>query len=152
MNTPKKMVFTTGEDFMEFRMDGDAPLPNSRVYLPLPLDYFKEMRYLSNEEFGELIRILLWFAISGEVVPVEGVLCHYIDRVIERQKRFYRDWDKLRKSRSAAGKKGADSRWKGDSEFHGSKKEKENDLPSPEAEAGASSSGFHRPFLPDYLL
>lgn len=84
---------------------------NTRPYVPVPLEYYEEMQYLTNEEFGELIRIMMWYSISGEILPVKGVLCHYMTRVIDRQKRYYIEWAELATKRSRAGKKGAEKRW-----------------------------------------
>lgn len=84
---------------------------NTRPYVPVPLEYYDQMQYLSHEEFGELIRIMMWYSISGEVLPVKGALCHYITRVIDRQNRYYIEWAELMAKRSKAGKKGAQMRW-----------------------------------------
>ena len=84
---------------------------NTRPYVPVPLEYYEEMQYLTNEEFGELIRIMMWYSISGEILPVKGVLCHYMTRVIDRQKRYYIEWAELASKRKKAGKKGAEVRW-----------------------------------------
>ncbi len=98
------------DEFMVF--EEEEWEPSTRVYAPVPLEYYKEMRHLTAGEFGELMRILLYFNITGKVPPVEGVLCHYVDRVIGRQIRFYRDWADLKENRSKAGKKSAETRRK----------------------------------------
>ena len=90
------------------RYDGKE---NTRPYVPIPIEYYDEMQYLSNADFGKLVRILMWYSISGEVLPVKGVLCHYINRVIDRQKRYYLEWEAIRNKRREAGRKGAESRW-----------------------------------------
>ena len=90
------------------RYDGKQ---NTRPYVPIPIEYYDEMQYLSNGDFGKLVRILMWYSISGEVLPVKGVLCHYINRVIDRQKRYYLEWESIRNKRSQAGRKGAEARW-----------------------------------------
>ena len=100
-----------GMDFSEIWLHRYDGAKNTRPYMPLPLEYFEEMQYLSNEEFGELVRIMMWYTISGEVIPTSGALCHYITRVIDRQKRYYVEWDKLNTARKNAGKKGAAARW-----------------------------------------
>ncbi len=84
---------------------------NSRFYVAVPFEYHKEMEYLTDEEFGALIRALLRFGMTGEVPVVDGVLRHYINRVIERQRRFQEDWRSMAEKRSKAGKIGASKRW-----------------------------------------
>lgn len=103
-----------GQGVQGFDFETYGGSEHSRFYVAVPFEYYKEMEYLSNAEFGELIRLLLWYGMTGEVPPVEGVLRHYINRVIQRQKRFQDDWDRIAQTRSQAGKKGANKRWKKD--------------------------------------
>lgn len=117
MKTTKNSVEDCIQEQTEDKSFADAWLnryngcSNTRPYVPIPLEYYEEMQYLSNEEFGELMRIMMWYCISGEVLPVKGALRHYITRVIDRQKRYYIEWASLSAKRRAAGKLGAASRW-----------------------------------------
>ncbi len=109
--------------------------PNKRNYAPVPLEYYNEMRFLSDQEFGTLMRILLRFNLTGEVPEVEGVLCHYVDRVIGAQKRFLTGWCEISAKRSKAGKRGAELRWK--------KEQGASQEPSaPESMANAYKNGY----------
>ena len=82
-----------------------------RPYCPLPEEYLEDMETLSHEEFGRLIRILLWYNKTGQIPMPEGLEAAHLPRVINRQRRYYRDWDLLRRSRSERGKRGAQKRW-----------------------------------------
>ena len=94
------------EEYMVFE-ENEAFEVSPRNYAPLPLEYYKEMRHLSDAEFGALIRMVLYFNLTGKIPKVDGILLHYMDRVMEAQKRFNKNWNQIKEARSAAGKKSA---------------------------------------------
>ncbi len=108
--TNEQPEFRSGEEFTQEWLNRFAQSLNSRFYAPIPFEYYEEMKLLSNEEFGKLIRALLWFCMTGEEPCVDGVLVHYIPRVLNRQRRFQSEWKSLSDKRSEAGKKGIQSR------------------------------------------
>ena len=108
----KTEEFASEEEFTQAWLNQYAMSINSRFYAPVPFEYYEEMQFLSNEEFGRLIRALLWFCMTGEMPEVDGILVHYISRVINRQRRFQTEWKALAEKRSDNGKKGAEARWK----------------------------------------
>lgn len=102
------------EDYMVFQEDGDYEICD-RNYVPIPLEYYKEMRHLSAAEFGELVRMILYFNLTGKVPKAEGILLHYVDRVMETQNRFNKGWNQVKEARKEAGRKGAAIRRERDS-------------------------------------
>ena len=102
------------EEYMVFQEDGDYEICD-RNYVPIPLEYYKEMRHLSAAEFGELVRMILYFNLTGKVPKAEGILLHYVDRVMETQNRFNKGWNQVKEARKEAGRKGAAIRRERDS-------------------------------------
>ena len=82
-------------------------------YIKIFADWAEQTTYLTDEEFGSLIRCLLDYAaeksryepvgIAGHLLPVYK---HLIDCDHER-------YDEIVKKRSIAGQKGAEKRWSG---------------------------------------
>ena len=82
-----------------------------RLYVPVPHEYMEDMAILSDDAFGRLIRGMLYFSVTGQTPEVKGMERHYLPSVISRQKVFKNNFEKISKSRSDAGKKGAEARW-----------------------------------------
>jgi hypothetical protein len=83
----------------------------ARNYAAVPHEYLEEMTQLSDGEFGRLIRALLRYSISGEIVELTGNERFYYQRVIKREENFQASYEELCQARREAGLKGAQSRW-----------------------------------------
>lgn len=84
-----------------------------RNYAALPHEYLEEMAELDDAEFGRLIRALLNYSKTGEVVEPCGNERFYYRRVIMQENRFQEHYDELAAVRSEAGRKAAAKRWAG---------------------------------------
>ena len=82
-----------------------------RLYTAIPHGYLVEMDKLTDEEFGRLIRGLLYYSVMEDFPEGMEQEEIFVNRVIEREDQFRRDFVKLGKSRSEAGRKGAQARW-----------------------------------------
>jgi hypothetical protein len=83
----------------------------ARNYAAVPHEYLEEMAPLSDSEFGRLIRALLRYSITGEVVELTGNERFYAQRIVHHEDRIQANYEELRQKRSEAGRKGAQSRW-----------------------------------------
>ena len=59
-----------------------------RDYVPLPMEYLEEMKPLSDEDFGRLVRALLLHARDGVPVELDGDCRFYCARVMNKD-RYY---------------------------------------------------------------
>lgn len=84
-----------------------------RNYAALPHEYLDEMAELTDEEFGHLVRGLLRYSMTGELLEPQGNARFYARRVMMQEDRFQASYNELTAKRSEAGKKGAASRWNG---------------------------------------
>lgn len=86
----------------------------ARNYAALPHEYLEEMEELSDEEFGRLIRGLISYSRSGEVISPSGNERFYVRRVMMQEDRFQENYGDISEKRSEAGKIGANKRWQND--------------------------------------
>lgn len=84
----------------------------ARDYAAVPHEYREEMAALSDAEFGRLVRALLDYSASGTPIRLEGNERFYIARVTAEEDRHKRSYEAISGVRSAAGKAGAEARWK----------------------------------------
>lgn len=82
-----------------------------RTYAAVPHEYYDEMAELTDEEFGRLIRALLWYSMEGEEVDLPGNERYFWRRVVNREQGLQQHYEELAAVRSEAGKKGALARW-----------------------------------------
>ena len=61
---------------------------SNRKYTALPHEYLQEMEFLSDAEYGRLVRILQHYSISGEKGKPEGNERFYLSRVFNREDRY----------------------------------------------------------------
>lgn len=83
----------------------------TRNYAALPHEYIDEMAELTDEEFGHLVRGLLRYSMTGELLEPKGNERFYARRVMMQEDRFQASYNELTAKRSEAGRKGAESRW-----------------------------------------
>lgn len=86
----------------------------ARNYAALPHEYLEEMEELSDEEFGRLIRGLISYSRSGEVISPSGNERFYVRRVMNQEDRFQENYGDISEKRSEAGRIGANKRWQND--------------------------------------
>lgn len=84
-----------------------------RSYTALPHEYLEEMQELSDAEYGRLVRALQKYSMFGEMDKLSGNERFFIKRVCNREDRYQTEFAELARKKSEAGKKGAQSRWKG---------------------------------------
>ena len=82
-----------------------------RNYLALPYECAEETAMLDDAAFGRLVRALLVYGSTGEVVPLEGDERFIFPRMRMQEDRYQKNYTELREKRSLAGKKGMESRW-----------------------------------------
>ena len=83
----------------------------ARNYEALPHEYLEEMGPLTDEEFGRLVRGLLRYSMTGEVLEPVGNERFYVRRIMAQEDRYQASYDELIVKRSEAGKRGAAIRW-----------------------------------------
>ena len=93
----------------------------ARDYAAVPHEYREEMAALSDAEFGRLVRALLDYSASGQPIRLEGNERFYIARVTAEEDRHKRSYEAISGVRSAAGKAGAEARWRKESKARDSK-------------------------------
>lgn len=83
----------------------------ARNYAALPHEYLVEMEALNDSEFGQLIRALLKYSITGDLITLSSNGRFYANRVMAQEDRFQASYADISSARSEAGKKGASKRW-----------------------------------------
>lgn len=83
----------------------------ARNYAALPHEYLDEMAELTDEEFGHLVRGLLRYSMTGEVIQPFGNTKFYVRRVMMQEDRFQASYNDVAERLSEAGKRGAAKRW-----------------------------------------
>lgn len=82
-----------------------------RAYAAVPYEYFEEMADLTDEEFGRLMRALVWYSMTGEERELPGNERFFWRRVVNRELGLQQHYEEVSNVRSEAGKKGAAARW-----------------------------------------
>ncbi len=88
---------------------------SKRNYAALPHEYLEEMQDLTDAEFGRLCRALLKYSATGEKVQLCGNERYCMRRVCMQEDRFQLSYQGMIESKSQAGKKGAEVRWRDES-------------------------------------
>ena len=77
-----------------------------RNYAALPYEYLEETELLTDEEFGRLMRALIKYSATGEIIELTGNERFFAKRVMFRENRYQESYERA----SAAGKKSAEIR------------------------------------------
>lgn len=84
----------------------------ARDYTALPFEYLEEMDYLSDAEYGRLIRALQNYSITGEEPEkLSGQEKGHWKRVRNREDRYRVSFDASDRAKSERGAKAANARW-----------------------------------------
>ena len=84
----------------------------ARDYTALPFEYLEEMDYLSDAEYGRLIRALQHYSITGEEPDkLSGQEKGHWKRVRNREDRYRESFDTADRAKSERGTKAANARW-----------------------------------------
>lgn len=83
----------------------------SRDYTAVPHEYLEEMDYLSDAEFGRLIRALLAYSMTGEEKELSGSERAHWKRVRNRENRYQESFANNEKSKTERAKNAAKARW-----------------------------------------
>lgn len=82
-----------------------------RIYAALFHDYLREMKALSDAEFGRLCRALLQYSKDGTPMALSGNERFYAERVMMREDDAKASYSATSSARSEAGRTGAARRW-----------------------------------------
>ena len=82
-----------------------------RNYVAVPHEYLEEMEELTNEEFGRLIRGLLSYSLTGEVISPVGNERFYVKRVMRQEDVFQASFESKEDMRKEKARKAAQARW-----------------------------------------
>ena len=83
----------------------------ARNYTALPHEYMATLEKLTDEEFGRLIRGLLSYSMTGEVVDLPGPETYVLPFLITRENQFQAQFEHTDKIKSQRARKGAEARW-----------------------------------------
>lgn len=83
----------------------------AKDYTAVPLEYLDEMQDLTDEEFGRLMRILLTYSQTGEVISPSGNEKYFVRRVFNREDRYNQKFDEISEKRRRSGIIGSEKRW-----------------------------------------
>ncbi len=83
----------------------------ARKYIAIPYAYLEECELLTDAEFGQLMRALLRYSRSGEVIDLTGNAAFYAKRMMLQEDVFRERYEATSRRRSEAGKQGMASRW-----------------------------------------
>lgn len=83
----------------------------SRDYTAVPHEYLEEMDYLSDAEFGRLIRALLSYSMTGEEKELSGGERAHWKRVRNRENRYQESFENNEKVKTERAKNAANARW-----------------------------------------
>ena len=83
----------------------------ARNYTALPHEYMATLEKLTDEEFGRLIRGLLSYSMTGEVVDLPGPETYVLPFLITRENQFKAQFEHTDKIKSQRARKGAEARW-----------------------------------------
>lgn len=83
----------------------------SRDYTAVPHEYLEEMDYLSDAEFGRLIRALLTYSMTGEEKELSGGERAHWKRVRNRENRYLESFENNEKVKTERAKNAANARW-----------------------------------------
>ncbi|MCD7945194.1 MAG: DUF6291 domain-containing protein, partial [Clostridiales bacterium] len=78
----------------------------ARTYAALSHEYRKEMRQLSDAEFGRLCRALIDYSVSGKPIALSGNERFYAERVMTQEDRVQQSYEELISRNRENGKKG----------------------------------------------
>lgn len=76
------------------------------------LEYEEQFNLLTDEEAGKLIKIIFKYERTGEIPKLDGAIKMAFSFIKQQLDRNTEKWEKERKKRSEAGKKGMLERWK----------------------------------------
>ena len=80
-------------------------------YCAVPHVYLDECEALTDAEFGRLLRALLRYSRSGEVIDLDGNERFFAKRMMNQEDMFNERYAAISAKRSEAGRLGALSRW-----------------------------------------
>ena len=83
----------------------------ARDYTALPFEYLEEMDYLSDAEYGRLIRALQKYSMTGEQEELDGRESAHWKRVRMREDKYRISYAEQTEQKREAGKAGAMKRW-----------------------------------------
>ena len=78
----------------------------------LYLDYEEHFSLLTDEQAGQLIKVIFQYERTGEIPEIDGVIKMAFSFIKNQLDRDSNKWKEEKKKRSDAGKKGMLSRWK----------------------------------------
>ena len=85
----------------------------AKTYTAIPYSYLDECAALTDAEFGALIRALLRYSMTGEVIKDAGNARFFARRMMNQEDAYRQRYDQTVRRRSEAGKQGAAARWGG---------------------------------------
>ena len=83
----------------------------ARNYTAVPHAYLDECGMLTDAEFGRLMRALLRYSMTGEVIECEGNERFFAKRMMNQEDVYSETYARTTAKRSEAGKRGAEVRW-----------------------------------------
>ena len=83
----------------------------NRDYTPIPFEYLEEMDWLSDAEFGRLIRGLLEYGMTGQEPELKGGEKAHWKRVRRRDDAYRESFEKADMERTEKARKAAQARW-----------------------------------------
>lgn len=83
----------------------------ARNYTAIPHAYLEECELLTDAEFGQLMRGLLRYSRTGEVMEPEGNAAFFARRMMLQEDLYRERYEKTIRQHSEAGKQGAEKRW-----------------------------------------
>ena len=82
------------------------------------LDYEEQFKLLTDEQAGQLIKTIIKYEKTGEIVELDGITKMAFSFIKQQLDRDREKWQEERKKRSEAGKKGMNNRWNKSSNMH----------------------------------